>query len=77
MREEMLAIDRNNKWELEIPPPNCRLIGQKWIFKLKKNLYGEVVKHRARLVVKGYSHRKGIDYEEVFAPVVQFEIIRI
>ena len=77
MREEMLAIDRNNTWELEIPPPNCRPIGLKWIFKLKKNPPGEVIKHKARLVVKCYSKRKGIDYEEVFAPVVRFETIRI
>ena len=77
MREEMLAIDRNNTWELEILPPNCRSIGLKWIFKLKKNPPGEVIKHKARLVVKGYSQRKGIDYEEVFAPVVRFETIRI
>ena len=55
MREEMLAIDRNNTWELEIPPPNGRRIGLKWIFKLKKNPKGEVIKHKARLVVKGYS----------------------
>ena len=77
MREEMLAIDQNNTWELEIPPPNCRPIGLKWIFKLKKNPQGEVIKHKARLVVKGYSERKGIDYEEVFALIVRFESIRI
>ena len=77
MREEMLAIDRNNTWELEIPPPNCRPIGLKWIFKLKKNSQGEVIKHKARLVVKGYSQRKGIYYEEVYALVVRFETIRI
>ena len=77
MREEMMAIDRNNTWELEIPPPNCRPIGLKWIFKLKKNPQGEVIKHKARLVVKGYLQRKGIDYEEVFAPVFRFETIRI
>ena len=77
MREEILAIDRNNTWELEIPPANCRPIGLKWIFKLKKNPQEEVIKHRARLVVKGYSQRKGIDCEEVFAPVVRFETIQI
>ena len=77
MREEMLAIDKNDTWELEIPLPNCRPIGLKWIFKLKKNPQGEVIKHKARLVVKGYSQRKGIDYEEVYAPVVRFETIRI
>ena len=75
MREEMLAIDKNDTWELEIPPPNCRPIGLKWLFKLKKNPQGEVINHKARLVVKGYSQRKGIDYEEVYAPVVHFETI--
>ena len=77
MREEMMAIDRNNTLELEIPPPICSPIGLKWIFKLKKNPQGEVIKHKARLVVKGYSQRKGIDYEELFATVVRFETIRI
>ena len=77
MREEMLAIDRKNTWELEIPPPNCRPIGLKWIFKLKKNPQGEVIKHKALLLVKGYSQRKGIDYEEVFGHVVRFETILI
>ena len=77
MRDEMLAIDRNNTWELEIPPPNCRPIGLKWIFKLKKNQQREIIKHKVQLVVKGYSQIKGIDYEEVFAPVVRFETIRI
>ena len=54
MREEMLAIDRNDTWELVTPLPNCRPIGLKWIFKLKKNPQGEVIKHKAWLVVKGY-----------------------
>ena len=47
MREEMLSIDRNDTWEVEFPPPNCRPIGLKWIFKLKKNPQGEVIKHKA------------------------------
>ena len=58
MREEMLAIDKNDTWELEIPPPNCRPIGLKWIFKLKKNPQGEVIKHKARLVVKRLFSKK-------------------
>ena len=77
MREEMLAIDRNDTWELVTPPTNCRPIGLKWIFKLKKNPQGEVIKHKARLVVKGYSQRKGLDYDEIYAPVVRFETIRM
>ena len=75
MREEMLAIDKNDTWELEIPPPNCRPIGLKWIFKLKKSPQGVIIKYKARLVVKGYSQRKGVDYDEIYAPVVRFETI--
>ena len=77
MREEMLAIDRNDTWELEIPTPNCRPIGLKWIFKLKKNPQGVIIKYKARLVVKGYSQRKGLDYDEIYAPMVRFETIRL
>ena len=76
MKEEMMAIDQSNTWELKFPPSKCKSIGLKWIFKLKKNPKGEIIRHKARLVVKGYSQRKGIDYEDVFAPVVQFETIR-
>ena len=35
------------------------------------------MRHKARLVVKGYSQRQGITFDEVFAPVVRFESIRI
>ena len=56
-------------------PPNCRPIGLKWIFKLKKNPQGDIIKYKARLVVKGYSQRKGVDYDEIYAPVVRFETI--
>ena len=77
MKEEMEAIDRSQTWELVAPPSNCRPIGLKWIFKLKKSAKGEILRHKARLVVKGYSQRQGIDFDEVFAPVVRFESIRI
>ena len=55
MKEEMMAIDRSHTWELESPPSNCKPIGLKRIFKLKKNPKGEIIRHKARLVVKGYS----------------------
>ena len=70
MIEEMQAIDRSNTWELVPPPIGCKLIGLKWIFKLKRNSDGDVVRYKARLVVKGYSQKQGIDYDKVFASVV-------
>jgi hypothetical protein len=49
----------------------------KWVFKTKKDEKGVVVKHKAMLVVKGYSQRQGVDYEEVFAPVARLETVRL
>ena len=77
MKEEMEAIDQNHTWELVVPPSNCKPIGLKWLFKVKKSAKGEILRYKARLVVKGYSQRHGIDFDEVFARVVRFESIRV
>jgi hypothetical protein len=68
MVEKIKAIEGNHTWELTQLPEGRRAIGVKWVFKVKKNEAGVVVRHKARLVVKGYSQRQGVDYE-VFAPV--------
>nr|GEX71659.1 copia protein [Tanacetum cinerariifolium] len=47
------------------------------IYKVKLDEYGDVLKNKARLVAKGYQRKKGIDFEESFAPVSRIEAIRI
>jgi hypothetical protein len=54
-----------------------RSIGLKWVFKLKRNEEGQVVKHKAHLVAKGYVQKEGIDFNEVFAPVARLESVRL
>ncbi|GKA40455.1 retrovirus-related pol polyprotein from transposon TNT 1-94, partial [Tanacetum coccineum] len=49
----------------------------KWVFKNKKDEHGIVTKNKARLVVQGYSKKKGIDYDETCVPVARMEAIRI
>lgn len=63
MKEELEAIEKSGTWELISPPPGCRPIGLKWVFKIKKNSKGEVTRHKSCLVVKAYTQRYGIDYE--------------
>ncbi|GKF42863.1 retrovirus-related pol polyprotein from transposon TNT 1-94, partial [Tanacetum coccineum] len=53
------------------------IIALKWIYKVKLDEYGDVLKNKARLVAKGYQEEEGIDFEESFAPVARIEAIRI
>jgi hypothetical protein len=53
MLEEMQSIEENGTWYLADLPAGHKAIGLKWIFKVKRNEGGEIVKHKARLVVKG------------------------
>ncbi|GJZ03755.1 retrovirus-related pol polyprotein from transposon TNT 1-94 [Tanacetum coccineum] len=53
------------------------IIALKWIYKVKLDEYGDVLKNKARLVAKGYRQEEGIDFEESFAPVAYIEAIRI
>ena len=50
MLEEMKAIKKNETWDLIDPPPGCRLIGLKWVYKLKRDERDAIVKHKACLV---------------------------
>jgi hypothetical protein len=77
MVDELQSIEENKTWSLTELPSGMRAIGLKWVFKVKKNQLGEVVRHRARLVVKGYAQQQGINYEEVFAPLARLEAIRL
>ena len=75
MDEEIKAIEKNDTWEFAPLPSRKKIIGVKWVYKLKKNAKGELKRYKARLVVKGYSQWQGIDYDEVFAPVARLETI--
>nr|GEV74428.1 hypothetical protein [Tanacetum cinerariifolium] len=54
-----------------------RPIGTKWVLKNKKDERGIVIRNKARLVAQGHTQKEGIDYNEVFAPVVRIEAIRL
>jgi hypothetical protein len=45
------------------------------VYKLKKDAHGMIVKHKARLVVKGYVRKEGVDFEEVFAPIARLDSV--
>ncbi|GJZ67077.1 retrovirus-related pol polyprotein from transposon TNT 1-94 [Tanacetum coccineum] len=58
-------------------PDKVMVITLKWIYKVKLDELGGILKNKARLVARGYRQEEGIDFEESFAPVVRLEAIRI
>lgn len=76
MSEEMLSLSDNNVFKVVRKPNECRIVKCRWVFALKRNSNGQVLRHKARLVSKGYSQVQGGDFDEVFAPVVRFETLR-
>ncbi|GKA05798.1 retrovirus-related pol polyprotein from transposon TNT 1-94 [Tanacetum coccineum] len=53
------------------------VITLKWIYKVKLDELGRIIKNKARLVARGYRQEEGIDFEESFAPVARLDAIRI
>ncbi|GJX53096.1 retrovirus-related pol polyprotein from transposon TNT 1-94 [Tanacetum coccineum] len=75
--EEIHEFERLAVWELVPAPLHSLVIGLKWVYKIKLDEYGDVLKNKARLVAKGYRQEAGIDFEESFAPVARLEAIRL
>lgn len=77
MDDEFGSLQENKTWDLCDLPPNRKALGCKWVFKEKKDAEGNVVRHKARLVIQGFLRRKGIDYEETYSPVIRYNSIRL
>jgi hypothetical protein len=77
MKAEMDAVEKNCTWELADLPHGHRAITLKWVFKLKRDEVGAIIKHKARLVARGFLQREGIDFDDAFAPVARIESVRL
>lgn len=75
IKEELDSHHQNNTWTLVDKTPNMRLIGCKWVFRIKEEPSGP--RYKSRLCAKGYSQTKGIDYQETFSPTVRYDSIRL
>ncbi|GKB94750.1 retrovirus-related pol polyprotein from transposon TNT 1-94 [Tanacetum coccineum] len=77
MQEEIHEFERLQVWELVPCLDKVLLIKIKWIYKVKTDEFGEVLKNKDRLVAQGFKKEEGINFEESFVPVAKIEAIHI
>lgn len=77
VNKEFSALVQKGTWTQSSLPTGSKAIGCKWVFKVKAHADGSIDKFKARLVIKGFSQRPGIDFNETFAPVAHHTSLRI
>src|SRR6218665_1582229 len=74
--EEMGSHNKNQTWILCDLPAGKKAIDWKWVFKLKQNADGNVYRHKAILVARGFTQKFGEDFDDTFAPVARHTTLR-
>lgn len=77
MQDEMESLHENHTYELVELPKGRRTLKNKWVHRIKSDDTSLKPRYKARLVVKGFSQKKGINFEEIFSPVVKMSSIRV
>ncbi|WIA17281.1 hypothetical protein OEZ85_014150 [Tetradesmus obliquus] len=77
IHRELQSLQQHATWVLMQLPAGHKALDVKWVFKIKRHADGKIERYKARLVVKGFQQREGIDYTEVYAPVSQHSTFRI
>lgn len=72
MDDEMHSMKINKVWDLEKLPDDMRAISCKWVFTKKRD-----GRYKARLVVRGFMQKEGLDYSETFSPVISMPALRL
>ncbi|XP_039312451.1 uncharacterized protein LOC105206525 isoform X1 [Solenopsis invicta] len=77
IKSELEAHQKNNTWVIEQKRSTQKLIDSKWVFKVLRDTKGEVCRHKARLCARGFKQQPGLDYNEIFSPVVRYDSLRV
>ncbi|RVW71160.1 Retrovirus-related Pol polyprotein from transposon TNT 1-94 [Vitis vinifera] len=77
MQDEMESLHKNHSFELVKLPKGKRALKNKWVYRVKQEEHTSQPRYKARLVVKGFNQKKGIDFDEIFSPIVKMSSIRV
>ena len=76
MTEEYQSIMKNNMWDIVLKLQGKSVVSSEWIYKIKHTADEIIDKYKERFVARGFSQKEGIDYEEIFASVARYTLIR-
>jgi hypothetical protein len=65
---EMEAMEFHQVWKLVSRPEGRKVVGVRWVYKVKVKEDGTIERFKARLTAKGFSQKEGEDYDEIYAP---------
>ena len=77
MQSEYHSILANDTWELTPLPEGKQALPCKWVYKKKFTAEDPEPKYKARLVAKGFKQKQGVDFDEIFSPVVKMTTLRL
>jgi Reverse transcriptase (RNA-dependent DNA polymerase) len=77
MEEELEALENNKTWEIIQKPKNKKLVGCRWVYKIKYNRDETIEMYKARLVAKRYTQIYGVEYQEIFISFAKMNTVRI
>ncbi|GBO00554.1 Retrovirus-related Pol polyprotein from transposon RE1 [Araneus ventricosus] len=74
---EITSMKDKEVWEIVPHPLNKTAIGCRWVYSIKENSEGQILRYKVRLVAQRLHQVEGLDYYETFSPVVNFTLVRI
>jgi len=76
MESEIQSLNENGTWTLVHPPKDRNIVGSRWVYRIKKNSDGSVIKYKSRLVAQGFTQEPSVDFKETYAPVSKATTVR-
>lgn len=77
MAVEIAAFDTNNTWTLTSLPPNKKVIGCKWLYKIKHRLDGSIERDKAKLATKGFTQQEGLDFAKKISLIAKMATAKV
>ncbi|KAI0996189.1 hypothetical protein K3495_g11990 [Podosphaera aphanis] len=74
---EISSLKNCGTFSAEVPKPKSGCVTSIFVFDVKTDENGEIIKYKARFVARGFSQKQGINYDETFAPTLPYNALRI